>query len=88
MVVRRIRIADTGVRFPYGPQSDGTFNLRIAEETLGLVAQLVERFYGIEEVAGPNPVESTKHALRNIFYVRLKNSYAQKNQPNKKEDPS
>ena len=26
----------------------------------GLVAQLVERFYGIEEVAGPKPVESTR----------------------------
>jgi hypothetical protein len=25
----------------------------------GLVAQLVERFYGIEEAAGSNPVEST-----------------------------
>lgn len=25
----------------------------------GLLAQLVERFYGIEEVVGPNPIQST-----------------------------
>jgi hypothetical protein len=35
--------------------------------TIGPLAQLAERFYGIEEVTGSNPVRSTKFYLRDCF---------------------
>ncbi|MEN9557996.1 MAG: hypothetical protein RL141_365, partial [Candidatus Parcubacteria bacterium] len=55
------RNIDVSVSFPYDPHTNPE----------GLLAQLVERFHGMEEVKGSTPLESTiKNSLQmqGVFY--------------------
>lgn len=41
---------------------------RFARSLIGVLAQLVERLNGIEEVRGSNPLGSTRKSLRSPFH--------------------